>query len=54
MGPGNEKTLLLKHLKEGLCSHKAREIHAEAYGHPTHREIIALERRNFHLGEPAR
>ena len=54
VGPGNEKTLLLKHLKEGLCSHKAREIHAEACDHPTDREIIALGRRNFHLGEPAR
>lgn len=52
--PRNEKTLLLKHLKEGLCSHKAREIHAEACDHPTDREIIALGRRNFHLGEPAR
>jgi len=54
VGPGNEKTLLLKHLKEGMHSHKAREIHAEACDHPTDREIIALGRRHFHLGEPAR
>jgi hypothetical protein len=35
-------------------SHKARELHAEACDHPTDREIIALGRRHFHLGEPAR
>ena len=54
VGPGNEKTLLLKHLKESLRSPKTRELHTEACGHPTDREIIALGRRYFHLGEPAR
>ena len=54
VGPGTEKTLLLKHLREGLQSHKTRELHAEPCDHPTDREIIALGRRHFHLGEPAR
>lgn len=54
MGPGSEKTLLLKHLKEGLRSHKARVLQAEACDHPTDREIIAMGRCHFHLGEPAR
>ncbi|MGY4464128.1 hypothetical protein ACVWWK_003296 [Bradyrhizobium sp. LB9.1b] len=54
VGPGTEKTLLLKHLQEGLASTKTRELHAEACDHPTDREIIALGRRRFHLGEPAR
>jgi hypothetical protein len=31
-----------------------RELHAEACDHPTDREIIAMGRRYFHLGEPAR
>jgi len=54
VGPGNEKTLLLKHLKECLPSHIRRGLHAEACDHPTDPEIIALGRRHFHLGEPAR
>jgi hypothetical protein len=54
VGPGNEKTLLLKRLREGVHSHQARDIHAEARDHPTDREIIALGRRHFRLGEPAR
>ena len=54
VGPGNEKTLLLKHLKEIKHSHTARELHAQTYDHPTDPEIIALGRRHFHLGEPAR
>ena len=54
VGPGNEKTLLLKHLGEGRHSHGTREVHAEACDHPTDREIIALGRRHFRLGEPAR
>jgi hypothetical protein len=53
VGPGNEKALL-KHLKQGLRSHKARVFHAEACDHPTDREIIALGRRHFRLGEPVR
>ena len=53
-GPGNEKTLLLKHLKEGRRYHKGRDLHAEPSDHPTDREIIALGRHHFHLGEPAR
>lgn len=53
VGPGNEKTLLLKHLKEGQSA-KARDFHAEPCDHPTDKEIIALGRRHFHLGEPAR
>ena len=54
VGPGNEKTLLLKYLEERRHSTKRREIRAEACDHPTDREIIALGRRHFHLGEPAR
>jgi len=53
VGPGNEKTLLLKHLKEGRSA-KGRAFHAEPCDHPTDKEIIALGRRYFHLGEPAR
>lgn len=53
VGPGNEKTLLLKHLKEGHAA-KGRDLHAEPCDHPTDKEIIALGRRHFHLGEPAR
>lgn len=54
VGPGNEKTLLLKHLKEGHRSSRARDLRAEPCDHPTDREIVALGRRHFHLGEPAR
>jgi stalled ribosome rescue protein Dom34 len=54
VGPGNEKTLLLKHLKEAKHAPKGRELHAQACDHPTEREIIALGRRHFYLGEPAR
>ena len=54
VGPGNEKTLLLKYLKEGRRSAKPSDVHAEPCDHPTDREIIALGRRHFHLGEPAR
>ena len=54
VGPGNEKTLLLKYLEERRQSVKGRELRAEACDHPTDREIIALGRRHFHLGEPAR
>ena len=54
VGPGNEKTLLLKYLEESRRSPKERDLRAEACDHPTDREIIALGRRHFHLGEPAR
>src|SRR5436190_7948176 len=54
VGPGNEKTLLLKYLEEGRGSLEGRELRADACDHPTDREIIALGRRHFHLGEPAR
>ena len=54
VGPGNEKTLLLKFLGEGQHSPTGRVVRAEACDHPTDREIIALGRRHFHLGEPAR
>lgn len=54
VGPGNEKTLLLKHLQERGGSHKGRDLHAEPADHPSDREIIALGRKHFHLGEPAR
>ena len=54
VGPGNEKTLLLKHLKEGPHARKARDLHAQPCDHPTDHEIIALGRHYFHLGEPAR
>jgi hypothetical protein len=47
-------TLLLKHLREGLHSHKARDVHTEVCDHPTDREIIALGRCRFRLGAPAR
>jgi len=45
---------LLKFLGQGQHSLKGRVVHAEACDHPTDREIIALGRRHFHLGEPAR
>jgi len=54
VGPGNEKTLLLKYLEERRHAGKEGELRAEACDHPTDREIIALGRRHFHLGEPAR
>jgi hypothetical protein len=54
VGPGNEKTLLSKHLEEGPHSHKARDVHTLACDHPTDPEIVALGRRHFRLGEPAR
>ena len=54
VGPGNEKTLLLRYLEERRHSVKGRELRAEACDHPTDREIIALGRHHFHLGEPAR
>jgi len=54
VGPGNGKTLLLKYLGAAQQSHKSCELHAEACDHPTDRQIIALGRRHFHLGEPAR
>ena len=54
VGPGNEKALLLKYLEERRHSVKERELRVEACDHPTDREIIALGRRHFHLGEPAR
>jgi hypothetical protein len=54
VGPGNEKTLLLKFLGEGQHSLRGREVRAVACEHPTDREIIALGRRHFHLGEPTR
>jgi hypothetical protein len=54
VGPGNEKTLLLKFLGEGRGSREGRELRAEACDHPTDREIVAMGRRHFHLGEPAR
>src|SRR5260370_13837294 len=40
-GPGNEKTLLLKHLGEGQHSHRTREYHPEPGDHPPERAIIA-------------
>ena len=54
VGPGNEKTLLLKYLGEGGQYLKGRELRVDTCDHPTDREIIALGRRHFHLGEPAR
>ena len=54
VGPGNEKTLLLKYLEERRNSATERELRAEACDHPTDREIIALGRRHFLLDEPAR
>ena len=54
VGPGNEKTLLLKHLKEGRRSPNERDLRAEPCDHPSDREIIALGRRHFHIREPAR
>jgi hypothetical protein len=54
VGPGNEKILLLKHLGESSGSHKGRDLHAEPADHPSDREIIALGRRHFRLGEAVR
>ena len=54
VGPGTEKTLLLKHLQEAGGLHKGRDLHSEPADHPSDREIVALGRKHFHLGEPAR
>ena len=54
VGPGSEKTLLLKHLKESRRAAVDRDLRAEPCDHPTDREIVALGRRHFHLGEPVR
>jgi hypothetical protein len=54
LGPGIEKALLLKYLKQGLCSPRPRDLRAATCDHPTDREIIALGRRHFRLGEPVR
>jgi hypothetical protein len=54
VGPGNERTLLLKHLKESHRSSRERDLRTEPCDHPTDREIVALGRRHFHLGEAAR
>jgi hypothetical protein len=54
VGPGNEKTLLSKHLGKGPNSQKTREVHVRACDHPTDPGIVALGRRYFRLGEPAR
>ncbi len=54
VGPGNEKTLLLKFLKEDCRSPEGRDLHLMTSDHPTDREIIALGRHHFRLGEPAR
>lgn len=54
VGPGNEKALLLKYLIDSPHALKARDLHVIAPDHPTDREVVALGRRHFHLGEPAR
>lgn len=54
VGPGSEKTLLLKHLTESHRARGGRDLRAEPCDHPTDREIVALGRRHFHLGEPVR
>jgi hypothetical protein len=54
MGLGDEKTLLLKHLKESRRAPGHRDLRAEPSDRPTDREIVALGRRHFHLGEPVR
>ena len=54
IGPGNEKKLLLKYLGEGRGFLRGRELRAEACDHSTDREIIAMARHHFQLGEPAR
>lgn len=54
VGPGNEKSQLQKYLKESPRAPKARDFHVDTSDHPSDREIIALGRRHFHLGEPAR
>lgn len=54
VGPGNEKTSLLKYLGQNHRSIKVRRIDVKSCDHPTDREIIAMGRQHFHLGEPAR
>lgn len=54
VGPGNEKTLLLKYLEERYRSATKRNVDIKPCDHPTDREIIAMGRYHFHLGEPAR
>jgi hypothetical protein len=54
VGPGNEKTLLQKHLKASRRFPEDRDLRTKPCDHPTDREIVAPGRRHFHLGEPAR
>jgi len=54
VGPGTEKSLLLKYLKESPHAPAGRDLHASPSDHPSDREIIALGRHHFHLGEPTR
>src|SRR5207247_5627530 len=49
VGPGNEKMLLLKHLREVVHGHKARELHADACDHPTDGQILPPARRQLRL-----
>ncbi len=54
VGPGSEKTLLQKYLAQGYRSTKERSIEVKPCDHPTDREVIAMGRQHFHLGEPTR
>jgi hypothetical protein len=54
VGPGTAKTSLLESLIEDQVPIEQRCIYIKPCDHPTDREIIAMGRRHFHLGEPVR
>jgi stalled ribosome rescue protein Dom34 len=54
MGPGNEKTVLMKYLESVRKTIKQSSLYVESSDHLTDREIIARGREFFHLGVPVR
>jgi hypothetical protein len=54
VGPGTAPATLVHHLGAGHAPTKQRSIEIKSCDHPSDREIIALGRHHFHLGEPAR
>ncbi len=54
LGPGTEKASLVKCLKLEAHAERRRNIEIKPCDHPTDREMIALGRHYFRLGEPAR
>lgn len=54
VGPGTAKTSLLERLIQGHGPIKQRIIDIKPCDHPSDREVVALGRHHFRLGEPAR